>query len=65
MAGKPAPKKEEVPKAKSKKPRFKGINHPRTLDKGFRIHGNKPLIKAALYRQRFKPVVVSTKEPNN
>ena len=58
MAGKPAPKKEEAPKAKSRKPRFKGINYPRVLAKGFRVHGNKPLIKAALDRQRFKPAAV-------
>ena len=56
MAGKPAaPKKEAAPAAKGKKPRFKGINHPKNLHKGFRSSGNKVLIRAALEFQRRKP----------
>lgn len=34
--------------AKSKKPKFKGINHPRNMPKAFRSSGNGPLIRAAL-----------------
>ena len=65
MASKPAPKKEAAPAAKSKKPHFKGINHPRNLHKGFRGSGNGTLIKAVLEDQRRKPiasVASSTKE---
>jgi len=65
MANKPAPKKEAAPAAKSKKPHFKGINHPRNIHKGFRGSGNGQLIKAALEAQRRKPVAPvasSTKE---
>ena len=59
MAGKPQkPAAAEKPAAKSKKPHFKGINHPRNLDKGFRVHGNRKLIRAALDRQRRKPVAM-------
>ena len=46
--GKPksdTPAKESV---KSKKPKFKGINHPKNCHKGFRTHGNKELMRAFL-----------------
>ena len=59
MASKPASKKEAAPAAKSKKPHFKGINHPRNLHKAFRSSGNKPLIRAALEAQRRKPVATA------
>ena len=60
MAGKPAPKKEAAPAAKSKKPRFKGMNHPRNLHKAFRSSGNGPLIRATLELQRRKPVFITS-----
>ena len=53
--GKGSAPAKEASAAKSKKPRFKGINHPKNLDKGFRTHGNKPLIRASLDRMRFRP----------
>ena len=62
MASKPAPKKEAAPAAKSKKPHFKGINHPRNLHKSFRGCGNKLLIRAALESQRRKPVAAAPSE---
>jgi hypothetical protein len=34
--------------ARSKKPRFKGINHPKNLHKAFRSSGNTYLIRAYL-----------------
>ena len=40
-----APAKEAV---KSKKPRFKGINHPKNCPKAFRSSGNTELIRAFL-----------------
>ena len=61
MAGKPQkPAAAEKPAAKSKKPHFKGINHPKNLHKGFRSHGNKVLIRAALDQQRRKPAPIAT-----
>jgi len=62
MASKPQkPAAAEKPAAKSKKPRFKGINHPNNLHKAFRSSGNKILIRAVLERQRMKPVPTSSK----
>ena len=58
--GKPAPAKEAP--TKSKKPRFKGINHPKNLHKGFRSSGNKLLIRSALEAQRRKPAPLMTSE---
>lgn len=56
MAGKPQkPAAAEKPAAKSKKPKFKGINHPKNLHKAFRTRGNRTLISAALDNQRRKP----------
>lgn len=46
--GKPAAAAKSDAPAKSKKPRFKGINHPRNIPKAFRSSGNGPLIRAAL-----------------
>ena len=48
--GKPANKEEKAAAApaKSKKPRFKGINHPKNCPKAFRSSGNKELIRAFL-----------------
>ena len=40
-----APAKEA---AKSKKPRFKGINHPKNCPKAFRTSGNTELVRAFL-----------------
>ena len=39
-----------APATKSRKPRFKGINHPKNLHKAFRSHGNSVVIKAVLGR---------------
>ena len=46
--GKPDAAKAAAAPAKSKKPRFKGINHPRNIPKAFRSSGNGALIRAAL-----------------
>lgn len=43
-----SPAKEAPAAGKSKKPRFKGINHPNNCPKAFRTHGNKALIRAYL-----------------
>ena len=45
---KSAPAKDATAAGKSKKPRFKGINHPKNLHKAFRSSGNTFLIKAYL-----------------
>ena len=56
MAAKaPAPAKTPAAPAKSKKPKFKGINHPVDIPKAFRSSGNHILLSAALKRKNTKP----------
>ena len=55
--GKPdAAKAADTSAKKSKKPRFKGINHPRNVPKAFRSSGNGPLIRAALSSSKKRAV---------
>jgi len=54
--GKPDAAKTAAAPAKSKKPKFKGINHPRNMPKAFRSSGNGPLIRAVLSSSKKRAV---------